>query len=714
MSTSRYPDAVTADLALNRALRWIDRPRDHGAWMWIGGRAGSGRTALLREVVVRHPAALYVDCTGKSAEDVAREVAAALGLRATDSFKGNFATVVGQITDDPVVILANTQWAGRLRTTREPERVLGQLAHALIEHHRRGLRMRLLVEVDDGPGRVAEWRGRQLMLEGGFEPGPALPSPDAEAPLPSALRALALAEHRFVPLSVWSVLCSALGRDMPEAELDSLLGDTAATEWIHRTDDGTGTPLVSFKQEAAARHLRAQMPADEAERCHARIVTALSNVDASDATRWYAERALAGHAAAADQFEGLLGDTAAVARVGFATLFEAFEAAFHGQPIAQGTAGARLHYLVRRGGQPSSQGEWLALLHLTLMQGGPTERAAADRLLAAAGPVVLPWRTLWAQGVGAGAFSTDALVKRPIVRTLQIAHTPAGDVLTARTRRDHIGTWELATGAPRPAPGEAASTPSTTAADQGPRGWRPEGAADGEVDLPRMPEYFRRGVRMGQHLALASTDGVFVVEINQSAGWEAASGLLKRLVGTGTTLAPADLPAAASTPTTEWLTDLWGSAAVKRFSQEAVPPALSDAGAREFLTSIGFPCVTGFLELDTTGLADTGLRLVAEPAEEESAYYSLGWWQGARLLLDGRDGRVSQDGSSGIEDALAGSSLSQFVAMVRLYYWWFASDWSIEDTEPDVRHWLDLIDPDAYRTQGWRRVFEDYNFADRV
>ncbi|MFE5189325.1 SUKH-4 family immunity protein [Streptomyces sp. NPDC056628] len=456
------------------------------------------------------------------------------------------------------------------------------------------------------------------------------------------------------------------------------------------------------------------MPADEAKSSHARIVTTLSAADASDATRWYAERALAGHAAAADRFEAFLEDTEAVARVGFATLFEAFEAAFHGQPITQGTAAARLHYLARRGGQPSSQGEWLALLHLTLMQAGSTERAAADRLLAAAGPVALPWRTLWAQGVGADAFRTDALVKRPIVRTLRIAHTPSGNVVTARTRRDHIGTWGLATGAPRPEPGEATSTPGTTSADQGPQGWRPAGAADGAVDLPRMPEYVRRGVRLGDHLALASTDGVFVVEINQGAGREASSGLLKRLVSTGTTLAPADLPATALAPTTDWLTDLWDVTAVKRFPQETLPSALSDAGARQFLSSVGFPCVTGFLELDTTGLADTGLRPVAEPTEQEPAYYSLGWWQGARLLLDGHDGRVLQDGSSGIEDALAGSSLSQFVAMVRLYYWWFASDWSIEDTESDVRHWLDLIDPDAYRTQGWQRVFEDYNFEDRV
>ncbi|MGP2440135.1 hypothetical protein [Streptomyces sp. JW3] len=52
--------------------------------------------------------------------------------------------------------------------------------------------------------------------------------------------------------------------------------------------------------------------------------------------------------------------------------------------------------------------------------------------------------------------------------------------------------------------------------------------------------------------------------------------------------------------------------------------------------------------------------------------------------------------------------------MVRLYYWWFASDWPIEDTETDLRAWLARIDADAYATQGWQRVLEDHNFTDRV
>lgn len=718
MSTTPNPDEVTAELALDRALRWVDRPRETSAWLWIGGRAGSGRTALLREVVARHPGAVHVDCAGKCAEEVARELATALGIPAPDSFDDNFGTVARRISDGPVVVLANTQWAGRLRTSREPQRVVERVARALITFHPRGLRMRLLVEVDDAAGRAEELGGRHLTLQGGFESMPPLADRNEDVNLSSALAALALAEHRFVPIPVWSLLCSALGQDIPQSGLETLLDDPVAGDWIHRTDDGTGTPLVSFRQEAAARQLRTRMPAEQARSWHAHTVTALSAPGAPDATRWYAARALAGHAAAAGQFNAFLDDTAVVAGVSHETLFEGFEAAFHARPIPQGTAGARLHYMARRGVQPSSQSEWLALLHLTLKQAGPTQEAAADRLLAAAGPVTLPWRTLWAEGVGAGVFSTDEVVSRPILRTLQIVHTATGDVVTARTRREHIGTRDLATGAPRPEPDEATDTSGTTQANQGPKGWRPAGALSGEVDLPRMPEYVLRGTRSGHHLALATMDGVCVVEINQSAGHEDTPGLLTRLVGTDTTLARADLPVQALAPTTDWLADIFGSAAVKRFPQETLPDTLSDSGARAFLSDVGFPCVTGLLELDTTELEHTGLAPVAEPFgkpdETGTTYFSLGVWQGARLLLDGRDGRVLQDGRSGIEDELAGSSLAQFVAMVRLYFWWRASWWSIEDTESDLRHWLNLIDPQAYDTQGWQRVFEDYNFDDRV
>ncbi|AZQ39944.1 hypothetical protein EJ357_46485 [Streptomyces cyaneochromogenes] len=123
-----------------------------------------------------------------------------------------------------------------------------------------------------------------------------------------------------------------------------------------------------------------------------------------------------------------------------------------------------------------------------------------------------------------------------------------------------------------------------------------------------MPEYIRRGVRSGHLIALASTDGVCVVEINQSAGRKTPGRFLKSLVGTGTRLAPADLPAVALNPTTVWLTDVWGAAAVHRLPQEILPASLSDLGAREFLSTVGFPCVTGSGHSATHSARDRAIR----------------------------------------------------------------------------------------------------------
>ncbi|MGW2239204.1 SUKH-4 family immunity protein, partial [Streptomyces sp. NPDC001759] len=132
------------------------------------------------------------------------------------------------------------------------------------------------------------------------------------------------------------------------------------------------------------------------------------------------------------------------------------------------------------------------------------------------------------------------------------------------------------------------------------------------------------------------------------------------------------------------------------------------------LTETGFPHLSGFLELETLDLSETGLTSVPGATGGDGPWFLLGHWQGARLVLDGTSGKVLQDGSSGLEDPLAGSSLRQFVTMARLYYWWYASDWPIEDTEADLRSWLDEIDAAAFATEGWQRVFEDYNFTDRI
>ncbi|MFJ8363633.1 hypothetical protein [Streptomyces sp. NPDC093984] len=44
---------VPPEPALDRALWWIDRPRDSSAWLWLVGKEGAGKTELLREIAER-------------------------------------------------------------------------------------------------------------------------------------------------------------------------------------------------------------------------------------------------------------------------------------------------------------------------------------------------------------------------------------------------------------------------------------------------------------------------------------------------------------------------------------------------------------------------------------------------------------------------------------------------------------------------------------
>ncbi|MEV6741660.1 SUKH-4 family immunity protein [Streptomyces sp. NPDC051104] len=442
------------------------------------------------------------------------------------------------------------------------------------------------------------------------------------------------------------------------------------------------------------------------------MISALRSAQPTSAVHWYVHRAAAGHAAAAGDFESLLEDAPTLAKVGHHTLFEAFEAAHHDRPIPPASLAANLYYLAERGVWPSAHGEWLALLHHSLLNRGPSDKALADRLLAAVDASTLPWHTVWAHGTGPGLATTERLIKRPTVRALHVVRDESGSLAIATDGQGNNVVRHLDSGEPAVGPGDAPTAPESVAADQGPSGWRPAGAAEGHVDLPRMPRHVRRAVRVGDRAVMSSSDGVFAIAILSTEA-EGQAGVLKRMLRTAARLGTVGLPADALRASAEWFENVWGATRLKRVAQDAPPSSLSDAGARQFLTEVGFPHVSGFLELETRDLTASGLPEVSDSPVSHGTGFLLGTWRGAQLLLNGTSGKVLQDGSSGISDPLAGSSLRQFVTMVRLYYWWFASDWPIEDAEADLRSWLARIDPDAYAAQCWQRVFEDYNFADR-
>ncbi|GAA4807775.1 hypothetical protein [Streptomyces ziwulingensis] len=151
------PAEVSPGLAPASALRWIDRPRDSTAWLWTGGGEGAGKTGLFREIAERRSDALHLDCAGLHSEEVARELTDALGVAAPGTYDADFSKVVTGVTAGPVVLLVNTQWAGSLRTTREPERAIEQVVRTLIGNHERRVRMRPLIEVAHTAPMVGCW-----------------------------------------------------------------------------------------------------------------------------------------------------------------------------------------------------------------------------------------------------------------------------------------------------------------------------------------------------------------------------------------------------------------------------------------------------------------------------------------------------------------------------------------------------------------------------
>ncbi|MGW2237434.1 hypothetical protein, partial [Streptomyces sp. NPDC001759] len=554
-SSVPQPAEISFDLALNRALWWIDRPRESSAWLWVGGTEGAGKSALLQEIARRHPDALFLDCAGMHCEDIARKLADLFGVASPDTFDDSFARAVARIATGPVVILANTQWAGRLRTTREPERVLSEVVRTLIRNHPRSVRMRLLVEVEHTADPLASLLGRELTLRG---PEESLTDPTAAVGemQATALRALALAESRTVPLAVWSLLCSALGQEISEQQLVQLTSSTSA-DAVSLTHNETGWRNAAFRRESAAQAWRSTVSPEGAKQFHAQVLSALRSAEPTPEIHWYMQHAAPGHATATDMYESLLEDAAIMARTSYQSLFEAFEAMYHNRPVPPGGLAAHFYYLSERGVWPSTHGEWLALLHLSLLDRGPTGKALADRLLASADNSALPWHTVWAHGIGPGTGTTERLVERPNVRELRIVEADSGLLAIATDTRGNRNVRHLDSGTPAPDPDDTTADPDSVAADQGFHGWRPAGAAAGYVDMPRMPEYVTDAVRLGDCALMSSTDGVFAIAIHASAS-EAPSGVLKTMVRTTTRLDTAELPAEALHASAEWFENVWG------------------------------------------------------------------------------------------------------------------------------------------------------------
>ena len=172
-----------------------------------------------------------------------------------------------------------------------------------------------------------------------------------------------------------------------------------------------------------------------------------------------------------------------------------------------------------------------------------------------------------------------------------------------------------------------------------------------------------------------------------------------------------------------WLEASFGEGTCHRLAAPDLPDGLEDEAARRFLTDIGLPVVGGFLNLSTDSPVNNGLRQVPwpdraqnRPPDGAGPFFPIGAWMYSQLLLDGATGQVLRDTTRGPSTVLAGSSLSQFFSMVRLFdehrKTLYPSRADRQDHGRILREWCRRIDPAALKGEVWDVVLGPYDFED--
>lgn len=720
---------------------WRELPARQRRVFSVMGPAFSGKTAYLRAVRDRWPSAILIDCRGMSADTVATRMREE--CRAAPDGR------------PCVLLLANVQYAGEVLTSTEPARVAEILAPGFRRFE--GREVWVMAEYDPdlvAPPRVAEC---EVTLPAPTTAGGAAEEEPAAA---SRLGALAAAELRQVPLPVWELLAAI--SDAPTTA-QALLSFAEQQPDVLVADEDRSS--VAFRSEALLHAWRRKQPWDSAAQSRA-VETLVSATADGGPGLWsqqgplgrYAAHALPMHAALAGALPRLVDDGRLLAQCSATALREGLAIAYpDGVPYA--SVAAMLHYLEVQGISPSSQGEWVAWLHHAALSAGRAE--LAGQLLDTGVP--LPWRTTWTRWRPMGIFGQiEGEAGR--VDELGVADGESGltvvtarDVTTGRNayRKDRYirQVWVPATGEPASAPVEVQASLSegdlawSTArravgfeasavsfAEHTDSGWQL--GASALPHPPNCPSAVTQGLYVDGQWVLAGVGGLFAVSV-QAAGIAAQDTYLKRpLVAAHTRPAPWPLPPSASAALRgdsmrNWLEETFGAGTCHRLTEDQLPQGLSDRAARSFLTETGLPEIGDFLHLAITPRGDSSLPEVAWPgrgrdvprqrrarseAPSSGPFYELGTWMYSRLVLDGSTGRLFRDTTGGSPDPVAGSSLRQFFAMVRLYDEFRRTHFPYVIDHKDAQHslarWCEQIDDVAARAEAWTLILEGHDFDD--
>ncbi|MEV5594403.1 SUKH-4 family immunity protein [Streptomyces sp. NPDC052496] len=668
-----------------------------GAW-WraggLGGRVaflvsagGQDVSAVVREAHECVPGSVVVDATGLTAEQVMHQALTALGVDLSADERDDWHFALGAWPEERLLLVVNAHRAGPTRRSYEPERLvtrtlpwlargkLAVLVHVVPE----------LLPADDDPGAV--FRLSAAAVE--------VPPAVTES---IAVRALALAEPRFVPVPVWAQLVTALtGEAASEDELAELARERSGILRL-------GPLGVSFVDEGLAEALRRETESVELSRVSGHMVAWLTR-SAPDFTHpegWsrrsavglYAATGLAMHAVQAGTYDELLRDGRVVANLPQTALMDAARSSTYFVP--GNTAAADAIHLWGWWVTPRHQAEWASWLHLMALSRGDLEFASA----VASSRVALPWQAKWAHWRPPGGFHAHYLRAGRFAALAEVRWQgrPAIAGLQQRTveeeQQPYVSIWDAETGDRVAGPWEYDEIPQEHRADltwpASATGHSASPALVRELFASSSPRRSKQAfvlpctpLAVGDVVIFAGDSGLIAIRPADGAGGMdgvdiSGFGARQQPLSWDYADAGPSCPSGAPAPSHEDVSILFGEDAIYPIEVEDFPDRLTHAATRELLLEFGLPVMNeGGMGLFPYGNWEMGIldELPSwpegiEPVPETGPFFQIGKWMGGKLVVDGPTGHVlrvpTKPGQEHLAALPAAHSLEDFLTMVTL------------------------------------------------
>ncbi|MFE1771876.1 SUKH-4 family immunity protein [Streptomyces sp. NPDC059008] len=673
-----------------------------GAWWREGGLGGQvaflvapdghDASAVMRETHEHVPGSVVVDATGLTAEQVMQQALTALGVDLSADKRDDWRFALGSWPEERLLLVVNAHRAGPTRRSYEPERLVTRTLPWLA-------RGKLAVVVHVVPELLPTRVDPRAVFRLSVAAVESLPAVTESV----AVRALALAEPRFVPVPVWAQLVTAL---TGEAASEDALAEFAR--------EGSGIlrlgPLgVSFVDECLAETLRREIESAELSRVNGHMVAWLMRSAPGfrhpegwakhGAVGLYAATGLAMHAVQAGTYEELLRDGRTVAHLPQTALMDS--ARSRSFVIPGNSPAADAIHLWGWGVVPHSQGEWASWLHLMAWSRDDLEFASS----VASSGVSLPWRTKWAHWRPPGGYHARFLEAGRFVRLAEVRRQgrPAIAGLQQRTvdgsPQPYVSVRDLESGELVAGPWEQDEIPQEHRTDLAfpPATTTPTPSASQAGESSRHPTYLRElfdssspprsksafllpctSLTVGNVVVFGGDLGLIAIQSADGVVPSDTFGSRQKPLSWDYADAGPSRPIDATPPNHRDLIALFGEDDIYEAEPEELPDELTHQPTRELCTEFGLPDMNegamallpyGNWEIDL--FDEVSWPGDVEPVAERGPFFQIGKWMGGEIVVDGPTGHILRVPTGPDEEYLAGlpaaRSLESFLTMVALW-----------------------------------------------